>query len=41
MFFYEPHLANYRSVEVNGGRLLAELTLIAALTGIVFLLRKE
>ena len=38
MFFYEPHLGNYYSVDVAGGRLLAELMLIAAVTGIAFLL---
>ena len=38
MFCYEPGLANYYSVEVSGGRLLAELMLIAAVTGVAFLL---
>ena len=38
MFFYQPGLANYYNVEVSGGRLPAELMLIAAVTGVAFLL---
>ena len=41
MFHYQEHLGNYYSVEVNGGRLLAELALIVVITGIVFLLQEE
>jgi hypothetical protein len=41
MFFYQPGLANYSNVEVSGGRLLAELMLIAAITGIAFLLHDD
>lgn len=38
MFHYEKGLGNYYSVDVNGGRLLAEFALIAVITGIAFLL---
>ncbi len=37
IFHYQQGLGNYYSVDVNGGRLLAELVLIAVITGIVFL----
>ena len=37
IFHYQQGLGNYYSVDVNGGRLLAELVLIAVITGIAFL----
>jgi hypothetical protein len=37
IFHYQQGLGNYNSVDVNGGRLLAELVLIAVITGIAFL----
>ena len=41
MFFYQAHLGNYYSVEVNGGRLFAEIVLVMTITGIVFLVQEE
>ncbi len=38
MFHYQRNLANYYSVDVNAGRLLAELVLIAVTTGVAFVL---
>jgi hypothetical protein len=38
-FYIQPGFGNYYNVDINGGRLLAELALIAAMTGIVFLLQ--
>jgi hypothetical protein len=40
MFHYQQGLGNYYMVDVSGGRLLAEITLIAVITGISFLLQE-
>jgi hypothetical protein len=39
-FYFQPGLGSYYNVDVNGGRLLAELALVAAITGIAFLLQE-
>jgi hypothetical protein len=41
MFHFQEHLGNYYAVDLNGGRLLAELVLIVGITGIVFLLEDD
>jgi hypothetical protein len=35
-FYFQQGLGNYYSVDVSGGRLLAELVLIAVISGVAF-----